>query len=239
MPSSSLQSRWSSSRSARWPMEHRPLWSARLSGTLCLITFTMQMAFVAIGGYVVASSEPAARLINRLAGWPKTGVSAIGMVATVSRLASLLNWGLSLNFSGLLVLALAKRRELKMAPPAFRAQQYWFPPTVVLVGLWHFRSSTSGGCPMRNLKRTLWTALVVAVPLLVVGTAPASAWGCYGYRGCGHNYYAPRVYGYTYYRPAYFYRSYYRRSFAYGGFYRPRVWGWHGWHGRGWGWRRW
>lgn len=26
-------------------------------------------------------------------------------------------------------------------PPAFRAEQYWFPPTVVLVGLWHFCSS--------------------------------------------------------------------------------------------------
>ena len=92
---------------------------------------------------------------------------------------------------------------------------------------------------MRTFKRTLCAAFVVAVPLLVVGTAPATAWGSYGYRGCGYGYYAPRVYGYSYYRPAYFYRSYYRPRFAYGGFYRPRIWGWRGGVGRGWGRGRW
>src|SRR6478672_5689272 len=66
------------------------------NGFWSLITFTMQMAFVAIGGYVVATSAPAARLIGRLAALPKTGVAAVGLVATVSLLASLLNWGLSL-----------------------------------------------------------------------------------------------------------------------------------------------
>src|SRR5262247_3244931 len=34
-------------------------------GFWSLITFTMQMAFVAIGGYVVATSGPAQRLIQR------------------------------------------------------------------------------------------------------------------------------------------------------------------------------
>ena len=43
-------------------------------GFWSLITFTMQMAFVAIGGYVVATSPPAQRLIRRLAAMPKTGV---------------------------------------------------------------------------------------------------------------------------------------------------------------------
>jgi short-chain fatty acids transporter len=105
------------------------------NGFWSLITFTMQMAFVAIGGYVVASSEPAARLINRLARWPKTGVSAIGMVATVSLLASLLNWGLSLIFSGLLVLALAKRRELKMDYRAAGAAAYLGLGSVWALGL--------------------------------------------------------------------------------------------------------
>ena len=53
-------------------------------GFWSLITFTMQMAFVAIGGYVVATSKPAAWLIDRLAAWPKTGVGAVGMVAAVT-----------------------------------------------------------------------------------------------------------------------------------------------------------
>ena len=72
--------------------------------------------------------------------------------------------------------------------------------------------------PYAKLQRALCAAFVVAVPLLVVGTAPASAWGWYGYRGCGYGYYAPRVYGYAY-------RSYYRPRFAYGGILSPtRFW---------------
>jgi short-chain fatty acids transporter len=46
------------------------------NGFWSLITFTMQMAFVAIGGYVVATSAPAQRLIGRLADLPKTGTRA-------------------------------------------------------------------------------------------------------------------------------------------------------------------
>ena len=49
------------------------------NGFWSLITFTMQMAFVAIGGYVVATSAPAQRLIRWLAGLPKTGVGAVGL----------------------------------------------------------------------------------------------------------------------------------------------------------------
>ena len=67
------------------------------NGFWSLITFTMQMAFVVIGGYVVATSAPAAALIRRLAAAPKSGVAAVGMVAAVALFASLLNWGLSLD----------------------------------------------------------------------------------------------------------------------------------------------
>ena len=94
------------------------------NGFWSLITFTMQMAFVAIGGYVVATSAPAARLIRAIAAWPQTGVSAVGLVAFVSILASLLNWGLSLIFGGLLVRALAKRIDLKMDYRAAAAAAY-------------------------------------------------------------------------------------------------------------------
>ena len=69
-------------------------------GFWSLIPFTMQMAFVVIGGYVVASSGPASRLIDLLARVPKNGRSAVCWVALVSMLASLLNWGLSLVFGG-------------------------------------------------------------------------------------------------------------------------------------------
>ena len=93
-------------------------------GFWSLIPFTMQMAFVVIGGYVVASSKPAAKLIDRLARIPKNGRSAVAWVAVIAMLASLLNWGLSLVFSGLLVRALARRTELKMDYRAAGAAGY-------------------------------------------------------------------------------------------------------------------
>src|SRR5665647_1419536 len=83
-------------------------------GFWSLITFTMQMAIVAIGGYVVASSPPAGRLIDGLAAMPRSGAGAVAFVAAVSMLTSLLSWGLSLIFSGLLVRVLARRADLRM-----------------------------------------------------------------------------------------------------------------------------
>src|SRR3954463_5869393 len=45
-------------------------------GVWSLIPFTMQIVFVTIGGYVVASSPPTQRLIDHLALVPKTGRGA-------------------------------------------------------------------------------------------------------------------------------------------------------------------
>jgi short-chain fatty acids transporter len=61
------------------------------NGFWSLITFTMQMAFIVIGGYVVATSSPAQRLIRSLAGLPKTGTGAVGLVAAAAMISSLLN----------------------------------------------------------------------------------------------------------------------------------------------------
>jgi len=94
------------------------------NGFWSLITFTMQMAFIVIGGYVVATSAPAQRLIRSLARLPKTGTGAVGLVAAAAMIASLLNWGFSLIVGGLLVRALAERRELRMDYRAAGAAAY-------------------------------------------------------------------------------------------------------------------
>jgi short-chain fatty acids transporter len=94
------------------------------NGFWSLITFTMQMAFIVIGGYVVATSAPAQKLIHGLARLPKTGPGAVGLVAASAMIASLLNWGFSLIVGGLLVRALAERRELKMDYRAAGAAAY-------------------------------------------------------------------------------------------------------------------
>ncbi|MGG4605653.1 short-chain fatty acid transporter [Paenalcaligenes sp. Me131] len=104
-------------------------------GFWSLIPFTMQMAFVVIGGYVVASSGPASKLIDLCARVPKNGRSAVAWVAIVSMLASLLNWGLSLVFGGLLVKALARRTDIKMDYRAAGAAAYLGLGAVWALGL--------------------------------------------------------------------------------------------------------
>ena len=93
-------------------------------GFWSLIPFTMQMAMVAITGYVVAVSTPASKLIAALARLPRSGRAAITFVALISIVLSLFNWAISLIFSGLLVRALARRGDLRMDYRAAGAAAY-------------------------------------------------------------------------------------------------------------------
>jgi short-chain fatty acids transporter len=78
-------------------------------GFWSLVNFTMQMALVIIGGFVVASSPPVERLTSRLASIPKSGRGAVAFVAAFAMLSSLISWGLSLIFTELLVRAITRR----------------------------------------------------------------------------------------------------------------------------------
>ena len=80
-------------------------------GFWSLVPFTMQMAMVIVGGFVVATSPPASRLIRRLASIPRRPRTAVAFVALFSMLASMLSWGLSLIFTGLLVREVCRRVE--------------------------------------------------------------------------------------------------------------------------------
>jgi len=77
-------------------------------GFWSLIPFTMQMAIIIVGGYVVATSPPVHRLIRRLARIPRTPRGAVAFVAFFAMATSLVSWGLSLIFSGLLVREVVK-----------------------------------------------------------------------------------------------------------------------------------
>ena len=163
-------------------------------GFWSLITFTMQMAFVAITGYVVASSPPAARLIRRLAAMPRTGRGAIAFVAAISITTSLLNWGLSLVFSGLLARALAGRSDLRMDYRAAGAAGYLGLGATWALGLSSSAAqlqANAASLPKPLLAITgvlpftetifLWQSMVMALVLLVVSvtvswlSAPAAA----------------------------------------------------------------
>lgn len=78
-------------------------------GFWSLIPFTMQMALIVITGTVVATAAPVRRLIDALAGVPRTGRGAIVFVAVVAMVTSWFNWGFSLVFSAVLVRAVARR----------------------------------------------------------------------------------------------------------------------------------
>ena len=150
-------------------------------GFWSLIPFTMQMTFVVIGGYVVATSAPAQRLIRSFAAIPKNGISAVGLVAAVSMLASLLNWGLSLIFGGLLVRTLAERRELKMDYRAAAAAAYLGLGATWAMGLSSSAAqlqANAGSLPKPLLPITgvipfsetifLWQSMVITAVLLVI-----------------------------------------------------------------------
>jgi short-chain fatty acids transporter len=150
-------------------------------GFWSLITFTMQMAMVVISGYVVASSPPAAKLIDGLAGMPRSGRAAIAFVAAVSMLTSLLNWGMSLIFSGLLVRALARRSDLHMDYRAAGAAAYLGLGATWALGLSSSAAqlqANAASLPRPLLQITgvipftqtifLWQSLVIVVVLVVI-----------------------------------------------------------------------
>jgi short-chain fatty acids transporter len=93
-------------------------------GYWSLIIFSLQVSMIAINGYVVASAPPVLRLIGWSASLPRSGRSAVAFVACISVLLSLLNWSVSLIFSGLLARALARRAELRMDYRAAGAAAY-------------------------------------------------------------------------------------------------------------------
>ncbi|MSP73428.1 MAG: short-chain fatty acid transporter [Myxococcales bacterium] len=71
--------------------------------------FAMQMCLVVLTGYIVAVSPPVSRLLDRLAGCPKSPRQAVALMAVASMIMALLNWGLSIVGSAVLARALARR----------------------------------------------------------------------------------------------------------------------------------
>jgi short-chain fatty acids transporter len=151
-----------------------------------LIPFTMQMAFVVIGGYIVAVSPPVRKAIDVLARFPKTPKVAVAYVALLAMLASLLSWGFSMIFAGILMREISKRVK-GIDYRAIGAAGYLGLGSVWALG---FSSSaallmaTKGSIPpgllsisgVILLKMTLftWQNLVMIVVLVVLST-----WICY------------------------------------------------------------
>jgi short-chain fatty acids transporter len=152
-----------------------------------LVPFTMQMVMVIIGGYVVATTPPVYRFIRWVAKIPKTGRGAIAMIALFSCLTSLISWGLSLIFSGLLTRELTKRVK-GMDYRAAGAAAYLGLGAVWALGLSSSAAmlmATKGAIPpsllaisgVIPLKQTLflWQSIVMALVLVAVSVVIAYA----------------------------------------------------------------
>jgi short-chain fatty acids transporter len=150
-----------------------------------LIPFTMQQALIIVGGYVVVSSPPVARLIERLATVPRTGRGAVAYVALLSMLTSMISWGFSLIFSGLLVRELARRLP-RLDYRAAGAAAYLGLGSIWALGLSSSAAqlqANRGSLPPTLLKITgvipftetifLWQSLVTAGFLLAISVAVA------------------------------------------------------------------
>ena len=151
-----------------------------------LIPFTMQMAFVVIGGYIVAVSPPVRKVIDVLARVPKTPKTAVAYVAFMAMLTSLLSWGFSMIFAGILMKEISKRVK-GIDYRAMGAAGYLGLGSIWALG---FSSSaallmaTKGSIPpgllaisgVITLKQTLftWQNLVMILVLAVL-----SIWICY------------------------------------------------------------
>lgn len=152
-----------------------------------LVPFTMQMVMIIIGGYVVASTPVVRRLIQYLATIPKNGRTAVATIALFSVLTSLISWGLSLIFSGLLTREMA-RRVKGMDYRAAGGAAYLGLGAVWALGLSSSAAmmmATKGSIPASlfaisgviPLKQTLflWQSLVTALVLIVVSVVLAYA----------------------------------------------------------------
>lgn len=80
-------------------------------GFWVLLTFAMQMSLIIVTGYIVAVSPPFRRLLNWLAGLPKSPKGVIALMAAISMLLAFLNWGLSIVGSAVFARFLVKRQR--------------------------------------------------------------------------------------------------------------------------------
>ncbi|MCU1510895.1 MAG: Short chain fatty acid transporter, partial [Arthrobacter sp.] len=119
---------------------------------------------VVLTGYVVATSPPVAKLINRLALIPATARTAVSFVALMSMSVSFLNWGLSLIFGGLLARAIARRKDLTVDYRALGAAAFMGLGAVWALGL------SSSAAQLQATAASLPPALLKITGILDFGT---------------------------------------------------------------------
>jgi short-chain fatty acids transporter len=80
-------------------------------GFWVLHTFAMQMCLIIMTGYILATTPIFTRILNGLAGVPKSPKGCIVLMALVSMILAWINWGLSIVGSAVFVRFVAKKQK--------------------------------------------------------------------------------------------------------------------------------
>ncbi|MCZ6445241.1 MAG: TIGR00366 family protein [Planctomycetota bacterium] len=109
-----------------------------------LLTFSMQMCLILITGHALASSPPLAWAIRKMAGLPRSALSATALVASVAMVLGVINWGLGLIAGALIARHVGKSLDDRNVPhhyPLLAAAGY--------LGLLVWHGGFSGSAPLK------------------------------------------------------------------------------------------
>ena len=81
------------------------------NGFWVLLSFAMQMCLIIMTGYILATTPIFSRILNGLAGLPKSPKGCIALMAIVSMGLAWINWGLSIVGSAVFVRFMAKKQK--------------------------------------------------------------------------------------------------------------------------------
>ena len=108
-----------------------------------LLEFSMQMVVILLFGYVLASSPPVRRGIERAARWPTTRTQAVVLVASSAAIFGFLSWGL-----GLIVGAILARKVADQARQRGLVVHYPLLVAAGFTGLLVFNNGLSASAPL-------------------------------------------------------------------------------------------
>nr|CDQ34750.1 Short-chain fatty acids transporter [Virgibacillus halodenitrificans] len=144
-----------------------------------LLSFSMQMLLVLVTGFMLASSPPVKRLLDKIASLAKGPASAIVLVSLVSLAASWINWGFGLVIGALFAKALARQIRVDyrlLIASAYSGFVVWhgglagsIPLTIATEG--HFTADQIGVIPTSDtifafFNLAIVLAMFIAVPLV-------------------------------------------------------------------------
>lgn len=107
------------------------------------LAFSMQMCLILVTGHALAASRPMKRLIDSVAGMPRSGAMGAAVVGLVAAVLGLINWGLGLIAGALLAREVGRalhRRGVRAHYPLLVAAGY--------MGLLVWHGGLSGSAPL-------------------------------------------------------------------------------------------